>query len=90
MATIDLLHVVTMLDRATNLFGHPLTEDCRARIFAAIEDPTEETWQDARSVLLNKDVTLWQATIAAGMDAYAIPSAYDIIRGLEHANSPFN
>jgi hypothetical protein len=83
--TLDLLHVVDLLDRATNLFSNPINTDIRAHIFAAIERPTAETWQDARSSLITPDLTLWQAAIASGMAPYDVPTARDIISGLEWA-----
>ena len=49
---------------ATNMHG-PLGSDVLARLAAVIDNPTNETWQDAHSIILNRDVglgvTLWQA-----------------------------
>lgn len=58
---------LTALDirRTTNLFG-PLGHDVRARLEAVIAAPSDETWQDAYSIILNSrtHTTLWQAVIA--------------------------
>jgi len=53
------------LDMASNLFGK-LGTDVRERLTAAIENPCNETWDDAHSIILNREswTTLWQAVIA--------------------------
>ena len=53
------------LNAASNMFG-PLSGEVRERLMAAINDPCEETWDDAHGIILNRDVwlTLWQAVIA--------------------------
>ncbi len=55
------------LEMARNLFGG-LSPDIRRRLEAAIENPTEETWDDAHTIILNPHegmgLTLWQAVIA--------------------------
>ena len=53
------------LNAASNMFG-PLSGEVRERLMALINDPSEETWDDAYSIILNRDVwlTLWQAVIA--------------------------
>lgn len=50
--------------RATNLYG-PLSADVLARLDAVVSSPTNETWEDAHSIILNSKrfVTLWQAVI---------------------------
>jgi hypothetical protein len=53
------------LDMASNMWGR-LSDDIRARLTAAIEHPGEETWDDAYSIILDRDswTTLWQAVLA--------------------------
>ena len=53
------------LARATNMLGVPLLEqpDLCARLQAVIDQPTEETWDNAFSIILRGHVTLWQAVI---------------------------
>jgi hypothetical protein len=55
------------LNAASNMFG-ALSGEVRARLVAAVDQPGEETWDDAHSIILNPDVglglTLWQAVIA--------------------------
>lgn len=52
--------------RAENLFGK-LDDDCRRRLAAVIDNPCEETWDDANSLVVTMHkggaigVTLWQA-----------------------------
>jgi hypothetical protein len=57
------------LNRASNLFG-PLSGELRARLTAAIENPCEETWDDAYTVILSREdwITLWQAVLAVDPD----------------------
>lgn len=62
------------LDMANNMFGK-LDPELRTRLTAAIERPSEETWNDAYSILLNFDgpgvgmgLTLWQAVLAVDPD----------------------
>jgi hypothetical protein len=53
------------LNRASNMHG-ALDGELRARLVAAIDDPGEVTWQNAYSVILDREscTTLWQAVIA--------------------------
>jgi len=56
------------LDMAASMLGKPLTEDTRARLAAVLADPTQETWEDAHSIIIAPHpgfgLTLWQAVIA--------------------------
>jgi hypothetical protein len=69
--TLNLHHFADDLDACACLFGE-LKPETRARLFAAIEDPSETTWDDAARAILNwdKGLTLWQAVIAVD-PAYA-------------------
>lgn len=64
------------LNAASNLFG-ALSGEVRARLMAAIERPGEETWDDAHSIILNRDVglglTLWQAVIKVDPAFASVP-----------------
>lgn len=56
------------LNLAENFWG-PLDGEIRARLKAVLERPSEETWEDAHSIILQADgtgfgLTLWQAVIA--------------------------
>jgi hypothetical protein len=55
------------LDLATNFFGR-LAPEYRKMLRAVVENPTQETWEHAYTIILSKDVgmglTLWQAVIA--------------------------
>lgn len=82
----ELLRLASALDRCTNLFGNPIAADNRARIFACVDNPTAETWQDARSSLVTPGTTLWQAAIATGMPAYDVPDAGTVILAIEMAS----
>ena len=50
------------LNLASNPLG-PLGGEVRARIVAAIERPSEETWDDAYTVILNRDSWMTIATL---------------------------
>jgi hypothetical protein len=53
------------LDLASNLLG-ALGDEPRARLIAAITDPGEATWDEAYSIILDRDTftTLWRAVLA--------------------------
>ena len=53
------------LEFGTNLFGK-LKPDIKKRLQAVIDNPCQETWDDAYSIILNFEgrvITLWQAVI---------------------------
>lgn len=58
----QMLALMGDLDQGTNLFG-PLSADVRARLFAVVDKPTQDTWGDAYSVIVTAEGmnTLWQA-----------------------------
>jgi hypothetical protein len=53
------------LNLASNLFG-ALSGEVRSRLVAAYTDPCEQTWDDAYTVILDREThtTLWLAVIA--------------------------
>jgi hypothetical protein len=53
------------LEMARNMFGK-LRPDLKTRLRAVLYQPTEETWEDAHSIIVGSDrwTTLWQAVIA--------------------------
>lgn len=52
------------LEFATNAFGK-LKPDIKKRLMAVLENPCQETWEDAYTIIINqkKFTTLWQAVI---------------------------
>lgn len=46
------------------MFGS-LNTECRGRLEAVLDNPTEETWDEAYSLIVGKDgfTTLWQAWV---------------------------
>lgn len=52
--------------KCTNLFG-PIKPEIRQRLDACLENPTEKTWEEAYSIIINGDhmISLWQAVVAA-------------------------
>jgi hypothetical protein len=54
------------LNLAANYHG-PLDGETRARLMAAVQEPGEATWDDAYSIILNREaglgLTLWQAVL---------------------------
>lgn len=56
--------LMTYLDEGTNMFG-ALSPDVRARLFAVVDQPSQETWEDAHPIILSAPsfTTLWQACI---------------------------
>jgi hypothetical protein len=58
------------LEFGTNMFGK-LKPEVKARLQAVINNPCQETWEDAYSIILNasgKTTTLWQAVIKHDWD----------------------
>jgi hypothetical protein len=55
---------VLALQKATNLVGG-LNPNLKARIIALVENPTQETWDNAHSIIVNGDrcITLWKAVL---------------------------
>ena len=61
---------VIALEFGTNLFGN-LKPEIKNRLQAVIDNPCQETWEDAYSIILNADAgmtTLWQAVIKIDWD----------------------
>ena len=52
------------LRMARNMFG-PLSQDLRRRLQAVLDEPNQQTWTDAHSIIVgaNRFMTLWQAVI---------------------------
>lgn len=65
LTSVELLTIVDALDGASNMWGG-LRPDLRARLFAAIDEPSRETWVDARSIILDGEswMTLWQSVVS--------------------------
>lgn len=61
---------VIALEFASNMFGN-LKPEVKARLQAVIDNPCQETWEDAYTIILNasgKMTTLWQAVIKIDWD----------------------
>jgi hypothetical protein len=56
--------VMALLDKGSNPLG-ALSPEVRARLFAVIDNPTQQTWDDAHSIILSGGswLTLWQAVL---------------------------
>jgi hypothetical protein len=63
-----------LLDQCTNGFGEGLREDCLQRLRAVLDDPNQETWDAAFTIIITQypQTTLWQAWVA--VDPLAPPS----------------
>lgn len=57
--------LMNALDCSSNMFGE-LSPEVRARLFAVVSDPTQETWEDAHCLIISREPwsTLWQAVEA--------------------------
>lgn len=55
----------SLIDQCTNLYG-PLPAKIRQRIRAVLENPCQETWEEAHALIISETgmMTLWQAWIA--------------------------
>ncbi len=96
----ELLSFMDSLDKASNTLGS-LTPDVRARLYAVVENPTQETWNDAYSLMVSEEqgITLWQAVVRygnykvyrreAGEPWPQIPTREAILRGLALGTIPF-
>jgi hypothetical protein len=94
----DVLQLMDSLDKGSNLFGR-LSADTRARLFAVVDRPTQETWTDASSILISAErlTTLWAAVNAHtdypvrrkdhGVPWTQIPTSEQILTALKEALS---
>jgi hypothetical protein len=61
----EVLRFMEDLEHGTNLFG-PFDPQVRARLFAVLDTPTQETWADAHTIILSAfgiTTTLWRALL---------------------------
>lgn len=82
--------IATALDNAHNGFGMELTTDARARIFAAIDEPSMTTWIAARAIIITHVViaggTLWQAVCRHhAMPPHGEPTSFMILNAMERS-----
>lgn len=85
LTTAELRLIADALDRAESLHGD-LSADVRARVFAAIESPSRDTWLAARSVVVRRSsfASLWKIVADYTGDASAefTPTGRQIIDAL--------
>lgn len=87
----------TVLNFATNLFG-AISPEIKKRLQAVIDNPNQETWDDAYSIIINgtgRTQTLWQAVITIDPDFVTrkppdapwskIPSSETIVKAIRSA-----
>lgn len=58
----EVLRFMNDLDKGTNLMG-PLSPEIRARLYAVVDKPNQETWADAHTIIISGMTTLWQALL---------------------------
>lgn len=88
---------VLALEFGTNMFGK-LKPEIKERLQAVIDNPCQETWEDAYSIILTADgkmTTLWQAVVKFDWDMQLgkpldlkwshIPSKETIIKAINYA-----
>ncbi len=84
------------IDNCKNVFGY-LSTNCRARLTALIEQPSQATWDDAYSIIIDGHFgTLWQAWLAVDASAPRskpcdapwprIPDQLTVYRALRHVH----
>jgi hypothetical protein len=59
------------LEFATNMLGGKLKPEIKARLQAVIDNPCQDTWEEAYTIIINGEgrmTTLWQAVIAIDWD----------------------
>ena len=66
------------IGHATNMFGH-LGPNVAARLRAVLTEPTEQTWDNAYSIIINgrRLTTLWQAVLAVDPEFLRVGPRYD-------------
>jgi len=86
------------LDRTSNMFG-ALAPDVRRRLERVIAKPTQRTWENAYTIILDQReyTTLWQAWIAVDPSAPRskpcedrwprIPDQLTLYRAIRHATA---
>jgi hypothetical protein len=52
-----------LLGNLNNMLG-PIGQDVGTRILALLRDPNINTWEDAHCILIQSNLTIWQAVIA--------------------------
>ena len=82
------------LEFATNMFGH-LKPDVKSRLQQVIDNPNQETWNDAYFFIIAGGKTLWQAVLdikpdfprSKGLDSDwgEIPDSDTIIKAINEA-----
>ncbi len=98
---LDLLAISVGLEKARSKINGIQTQGLRAstkaRLFAAIDEPTDERWEDVYAVVIgpNGRTTFWQAVLdSSDYDVYAhhpkcpwpsIPTRDQLINALAHA-----
>ncbi|MCU6480506.1 hypothetical protein [Arthrobacter sp. A2-55] len=82
--TLPLHRIANALDGCFNLTEERiLSSETRAMVFKAIDQPSVENWLNARSIIVSRSMTLWQAVIAAGAHPKDIPTGLQIIEAIE-------
>lgn len=90
--------LMAYLDAAANMFG-PLSPEARAKVAAAVLNPSQGTWSAANTVTITPaGTTVWQAVVEhTGYDVRArrldgswpsVPTALQIVLALRAALAP--
>lgn len=85
-----------LVDQCRNVFG-TLSDDCRRRLEAVIDNPSQATWDAAYSIIIDGNFgTLWQAWCQIDVAAPrskphdaewpVIPDSFTIYRAIHHAH----
>lgn len=83
------------VNNCSNAFGY-LSNDCRTRLEAVLDNPTQDTWDNACSIIINGDnlTTLWQAWIKVDPNAClskkggrwpVVPSQFVLYKAIKYA-----
>jgi len=90
---------MAVVDRCSNYFGPLVDKDLRTRLQAALDNPSQETWEDAYSIIVSGStgMTMWQAILAVDPDFPRsktmdgpwpkIPDQLTLYRAIRHATA---
>ncbi|BDZ52390.1 hypothetical protein GCM10025867_46310 (plasmid) [Frondihabitans sucicola] len=91
LTEIEKRHLFPLLSECRNAIGQWIGVDVAVRLRALAETPTEQTWADARSIIVADatvpgiNSTLWQILLAETSYVSGIPSREEVFAALEWA-----
>lgn len=71
--------MISILGQCTDMFGNPLSPDCKDRIMRFLTEPSCNSWDDIAHLIITPDgTTIWQAVLRLNPAFPAHGRAYDL------------